>query len=425
MNQLTTSTLKTRSIIASITGNIIEWYDFSLYLYLAPVIAHNFFPKENKLMSLLLTFLVFAMGFVLRPLGSILFGHFGDSIGRARTLKITILLTALSAICIALLPTYQTIGMLAPIALTLLRMLQGLCISGEFAGSMIYLTESAPSKKRALISCMTNNGSNFGIVLATSIAALLAVCMPVNIFNTYGWRLLFLLGGLIGLFGLWLRNDIQESDVFKKIKEKTNLKAPLLTLMRNQKRNVLYVFLLLIMSASGCYVLMGYLTTYLHVYLHFTMAKALQIQALFNMISLFVVTMFAIISDRYGRRFTLYIAAFGYIILSIPCFYYLQSTGLWICLLPLVIVYSAEQATTPVTMVEMFPGATRYSGVSIGYNLSMAIVGGTAPLVNTWLISTFNNTMMIAYYLMVCAVISLMIVMFKLPKVFGQRLELT
>lgn len=170
---------------------------------------------------------------------------------------------------------------------------------------------------------------------------------------------------------------------------------------------------------------MGYLTTYLHVYLHYTMEKALQLQALFNIISLFAVTLFAVISDKFGRRFTLYIAAFGYVVLSFPCFYYLQATSLWLCLLPLVIFYSAEQATTPAAIVEMFPSSTRYSGVSIGYNLSMAIIGGTSPLVNTWLISTFNNTMMIAYYLIACAIISLFIVVFKLPKTFGSALELS
>lgn len=411
--------------MASIIGNIIEWYDFSLYLYLAPVIAQVFFPQENKVISLILTFLVFAMGFILRPVGSILFGHLGDSIGRAKTLKLTILLTAISAISIAFLPTYHMAGIGAPISLILLRVMQGLCISGEFAGSMVYLTESAPSKKRALVSCMTNNGSNFGIILATGIAALLATFMPVSMFNTYGWRILFLVGGIVGLFGFWLRNDIQESDVFKKIQTQAANKKPLLTLFLLQKRRVLDVFLLLVMSASGSYVLMGYLTTYLHVYLHYSMAKALQLQTLFNVVSIFAVTLFSVISDSYGRRFTLYIAAVGYIILSIPCFYYLQITGFWLCLLPLVLVYSAEQSTTPVAMVEMFPGATRYSGVSIGYNLAMAIIGGTAPLINTWLITIFNNTLMIAYYLIACAIVSLLVVIFRLPKTFGHELELS
>ncbi|MFN7098461.1 MAG: MFS transporter, partial [Gammaproteobacteria bacterium] len=188
MSKVGTPTLKTRSIIASIIGNIIEWYDFSLYLYLAPVIADNFFPAATKAKSLMLTFLVFAMGFILRPLGSIIFGHFGDSIGRAKTLKLTILLTAISALCIAFLPTYHVVGIFAPLTLIVMRMIQGLCISGEFAGSMIYLTESAPKSKRALVSCMANNGSNFGIILATGIAALLAMIMPTTTFNHDGWR---------------------------------------------------------------------------------------------------------------------------------------------------------------------------------------------------------------------------------------------
>ncbi|MFN7096386.1 MAG: MFS transporter, partial [Gammaproteobacteria bacterium] len=205
---------------------------------------------------------------------------------------------------------------------------------------------------------------------------------------------------------------------------KAQNKTPLLTILKKQKRNVFSIFLLLVMSAAGSYVLMGYLSTYMHVYLHYTMARALQLQALFNIISLFAVTFFSIVSDIYGRRLTLYIAVVGYIIFAFPCFYYLQFTGLWICLLPLVMAYSAEQSTTPVAMVEMFPGATRYSGVSIGYNFAMAIIGGTAPFINTWLIDTFNNTMMIAYYLIACAIISLLVIIFKLPRVFGHELEL-
>lgn len=416
---------KTRSIVASITGNIIEWYDFSIYLYLAPVISQNFFPHTNKMSSLLLTFLIFAMGFVLRPLGAVIFGHLGDTAGRAKTLKLTILLTALSTIGIAFLPGYQSFGVAAPILLTLLRMLQGLCIGGEFAGSMIYLTETAPNNKRAIISCMTNNGSNFGIILATIIAALLATVMPLEVFSSYGWRLLFLLGGLIGLLGLWLRNDIQESDVFKKIQAHSSNKSPLRTLVKSHKKDIVNVFLLLIISAAGSYVLMGYLTTYLHVYLHYSLVKALQIQALFNALSIFMVIVFAIMCDKYGRRKLLTVSAVLYIVLALPCYYYLNTTGSWLYLLPLIIAYALEQAITPVAMVEMFPSTTRYSGIAIGYNFSMAIIGGTAPMLNTWLIGTFNNTLMIAYYLMICAFISLTVIIFKLPKTFGAALELT
>jgi MHS family proline/betaine transporter-like MFS transporter len=416
---------KTRSIIASITGNIIEWYDFSLYLYLAPVISQNFFPQANKVSSLLLTLLIFAMGFILRPAGALVFGHLGDTIGRAKTLRLTILLTALSTIGIAFLPTYQTVGVAAPILLTLFRMALGLCIGGEFAGSMIYLTETAPNNKRAIISCMTNNGSNFGIILATITAALFAMLMPASAFANYGWRLLFLLGGLIGFLGLWLRNDIQESDVFKKIQAKVTEHKPLRTLLQLHKKHIFHVFLLLIISAAGSYVLMGYLTTYLHVYLHYSLAKALQVQALFNALSILMVIIFAILCDKYGRRKLLTVSALLYILLAYPCYYYLNITGMWLCLLPLVIAYSLEQAITPVAMVEMFPSTTRYSGISIGYNFSMAIVGGTAPMINTWLISTFHNTMMIAYYLVICAAISLSVILFKLPRSFGAELELT
>ncbi len=414
------------SIFAAVTGNILEWYDFTLYIFLAPTIAHNFFPQQNHLNAMLSTFLIFAVGFFVRPLGSILFGHLGDRLGRTTALKITILFISLPTIGIALLPTYQQWGIYASLILVTFRLLQGLCIGGEFAGSMIYLTEMAAANQRAFTSCMTNNGSNFGVLCATLIAALFSSLMSESNFYLYGWRFPFLLGGVIGLLGLWLRRDISETPVFINLRLKAKLQpVPLFTIFRYYKKAVLNIFLLLMMAATGSYILMDFMSTYLHQYFHYSLASALEIQAIYNTLTFLLVTIAAKFSDRYGRRSILMIAAIGFIVFSVPCFYLLKTEGSWLWLFPLVIFYCIEEATTPATMAEMFPADVRYTGISIGYNLAMALIGGTAPLINTWLVAKFDNPLLIAYYLAISAAISLIVILANLPQHFGYACDLS
>lgn len=417
--------MRKSSILAAIMGNVIEWYDLTLYVFLAPVIAHNFFSKLSPVNALLSTFLIFAMGFFIRPLGSVILGHLGDRFGRKVTLKITILMISLPTIAIALLPTDQQWGFYASLCLVVFRLLQGLCIGGEFAGSMIYLTETAHAHRRAFVSSMANNGSNFGVLCATLIAAALSSIFSESAFYAYGWRIAFMFGGVIGLLGLWLRRNIDETPIFDQLLAQSKITAvPLLTILKQHKKSVLHVFLLVVMAATGSYVLIDFMSTYLHQYFHYSLKNALQIQALYNGLTFLLVTLSARFSDRYGRRALLLTSALGYIVCSIPCFYLLKTTGSWIWLLPLVILYCIEESTTPAAMVELFPAAVRYTGISMGYNFSMALFGGTAPLINTWLVARFNNPLIIAYYLAASALISLLTAILFLPNQFGETCDL-
>lgn len=417
--------MKRSSIFAAIMGNVIEWYDFTLYVFLAPALAHNFFSQQDHLNAMLSTFLIFATGFFVRPLGSIIFGHLGDRFGRTTTLKISILLISLPTIGIALLPAYQQWGSYAVLCLIFFRLLQGLCIGGEFAGSMIYLAEMAAADKRAWVSSMTNNGSNFGVLCATLMAALFSSMMPEADFYRYGWRLPFLLGGLIGLLGLWLRRDLCETPVFNSLRSQAQLQPlPLLTVLRSHKAALVHVFLLLIMAATGSYVLMNFMSTYLNQYFHYSLATALKIQTIYNGLTFALVMIAAQFSDRYGRRFSLMVSALGYLLFSVPCFYLLKMGGPWLCLFPLVVFYCIEEASMPAAMAEMFPAAARYTGISLGYNLAMALVGGTAPFINTWLVAKFNDPLLIAYYLAIGAALSLIVILAYLPRQFGHACDL-
>ena len=409
-----------RNIIACIIGNILEWYEFSLFAFLSPVIASLFFPDKNGVVSLLSTLLVFAAGFVVRPLGSIFLGHLGDRIGRAKTLKLTILLLSISSVLTGLLPTYAQSGIIAPILLVICRLIQGFCIGGEFAGSMIYLSESANGKHRGFISSMTNNGSNFGVLLAVVACTSMSGMISAENLSAYGWRILFISGGILGLTGLWLRRDLAESDTFLNLKRNLPEKYfPLKHVFQHERKRMLQVFLLLFISACGSYTLMGFISTYLHEFLGVPLYQAYKMQTFFIIFSLAILPIFASLSDKIGRKNILYFSISGYFIFTLPIFWYLQVHQAWWLLLPLVIFYSAEQAVTPVAIVEMFPGKGRYTGISMAYNICMALVGGFSPFVNTWMIHYFNNNLMIAYYIMFCAFVSGIVVLHYLPRTYG------
>lgn len=409
-----------RNIMACIIGNILEWYEFSLFAYLSPTIAQLFFPSESQIVSLLSTLLVFAAGFVVRPLGSIVLGHLGDRLGRAKTLKITILLMSVSSVLTGLLPIYQSIGIWAPILLIVCRLIQGFCIGGEFAGSMIYLSESAHGKHRAFISSMTNNGSNIGVLIAIVACTMMTSLMDTAFISQFGWRLLFISGGILGLIGLWLRRDLTESEIFLTLQKNiSQAYFPLKHVVTHQRQRMLHVILLLFISACGSYTLMGYVSTYLHQFLAMPLEKAYQMQTLFIVLSLLFLPFFAYLSDQVGRKNVLLFSTLGYLICTLPVFGLLQTVQAWWVLLPLVIFYSAEQAVTPAVIVEMFPGKGRYTGISMGYNICMALVGGFSPAINTYLIDHFHNNLMIAYYILLCALVSLYVVLTKLPKEYG------
>lgn len=414
-----------RNILACIMGNILEWYEFSLFAYLSPIIAQLFFPSDNKIVSLLSTLLVFAAGFVVRPIGSIVLGHLGDRFGRAKTLKITIFLMSISSVLTGLLPTFSQVGVLAPILLIFCRLLQGFCIGGEFAGSMIYLSESAHGKHRAFISSMTNNGSNLGVLIAIVACAYMTSVLGPEQVTQWGWRALFVSGGILGIIGLWLRRDLNESETFIQLQQNINeAYFPLKYVFKHQRRRMLHVILLLCISACGSYTLMEYVSTYLHEFLEVPLNQAYQMQTLFIALTILLVPLFAHLSDKIGRKNLLIFSTVGYALCTIPTFWLLQTVQAWWVLLPLVIFYSAEQAITPVLMVEMFPGKGRYTGISIGYNICMALVGGFSPAINTYFIDYFNNNMMVAYYILACALISLYIALTKLPDEYGLQTNL-
>ncbi len=397
------STKNTKSIIAAISGNFVEWFDFALYLFLAPIIAKQFFPEFGPF-ALLSAFTVYAVSFFFRPLGALVFGHIGDKYGRGIALRLSLSGLALFSIIISLLPNFHQIGSLATIGLCLCRIFQGICLGGEFAGSMVYLGETTNIEKRSFFTSLTNNASNFGILMAAACTALVSFLLDEAAFERYGFRCLFFVGGLIGIIGFAFRADLKETSVFKQIKQKANI--PSINVFSDYRSSVVTLFLILIISALGSYAFIGYLSTFLQDE-SLSLSLATRYETLFIAITLLLVPLFAHFSDKYSPARMLKWACLSYIVLAIPCYYLFYTFEQPLFFLPLVAVYSAEQSCVPALMLGFFPASVRYTGVSVTYNCCMAFIGGTSPLFGQLLIRHWQIPYGIAYLLMAGACIAL------------------
>jgi MHS family proline/betaine transporter-like MFS transporter len=397
--------VKTKSIVAAISGNFVEWFDFALYLFLAPIIAKQFFPTQGSL-ALLSAYLVYAVSFFFRPFGALLFGHIGDIYGRSLALRLSISCLAVFSICIAFLPTYQSLGTLATVLLCLCRIGQGICLGGEFAGSMVYLGETASANKRSLCTSLSNNASNFGIMIAAGSVTLLSMLMGQMAFEQYGYRLLFLAGGIIGLLGFTFRADLKETATFAQMNKV--VKIPFLTLLKNYKLTFIRLFSILIISALGSYALIGYMSHFLEEQLTLSMQTAFRYETFFLGLTLVFVPLFALLSDKYSPQQMLKWVCVAYIIFSLPCYYALYYFQNPLCLLPLVLIYSAEQSCIPALMLQFFPPDIRYTGVSTTYNYCMALIGGLSPLVCQLMLGTWKIDYGIGCVLMLASLLALL-----------------
>jgi len=407
------STPTFKSSIAAISGNLIEWYDFALYLFLAPIIAQQFFPTGSKL-ALLGTFTVHAVSFFFRPLGAVLFGHIGDRYGRAIALRLSLSCLAALSMVMALLPTYHSIGPLATVMLCLCRIGQGICLGGEFAGSMIYLGETVHAQRRSFYTSFSNNASNIGILFAAGSAALLAYVLPEHTFATLGYRVLFFIGGLIGVVGFAFRTDLKETEAFLEMKEK--VRKPLAIAIKQHPKAFVDLFLLLIISALGSYAFIGYMSTFLSQNIALNVAAALRYETFFIAVTLILVPVFAYYADKISPFNMLKKACIAYLVLSIPCYFLLYHYQMPLFLLPLVVAYSMEQSCVPALLMDYFPAQIRYTGVSMTYNTCMALIGGLSPLMGQLLIESWDIQYGIGLLLMVGAVMALFASKIKLKR---------
>lgn len=414
MGMSTTSATK-RTLLAGAVGNVLEWYDFALYGYFAPVFAALFFPSNSPSVSLISAFGVFAVGFLARPLGAMLFGYWGDTLGRRNALAWSILLMAVPTCLVGLLPTYETIGVIAPIALILCRFLQGLSVGGEFTGSATFLVEHASASQRGYVGSWAGFSAQIGALLGSGVGALVASNLGDDTLHQWGWRIPFMMGGLIAVVGWYVRTGVPESPAFETIRLAGELaSSPIRDVFMTQRLAVAKVGGLVWLHGVAFYLLYVYLTTYLTTVTQVPLATVLVLNTGCMALLALLIPLMGAWSDRIGQVPLLMTGAAGIALLAYPSFLWLTSNSLprmiaaQVLLTLLVACYMGPFFAT---VAELFPTSQRYTGLSVGYNIGAALFGGTAPLVATFLIEWSGNVLAPAFYLSFCATVSLAILL--------------
>lgn len=401
-----------RTVLAGAVGNVLEWYDFGLFGFFAPVIAAEFFPGHDKTASLLETFGVFATGFLMRPLGGLLFGHIGDRWGRKRALELSVLLMAVSTTALGLLPGYTTLGLTAPLLLTLLRMLQGLSVGGEYIGSITFLTEHAPDNRRGLYGSWSGVSVVIGTVLGSAAAALAARALTADQLHAWGWRVAFLAGLIIGVMGFWLRMGVSESPHFTTLRDLGRRAAnPIVDALRHDRRAIIATVGLTNLTSIGFYLPFVWLPTWLsEMIAHPLPRNQALIGSTIALLSFLVfIPPLAVVSDRVGRRPMCLLASAAYVLFSYPLLR-MMSSGTFVAAvgggLAFAFCNSLFSCCMGAMLVELFPTRTRYTGVAIGYNIGQALLGGTAPLIGVALVRFTGDSLAPAFYLIASAAVS-------------------
>lgn len=381
---------RTTIIVAGVVGNILEWYDFALYGFMASVLSGLFFPSDNRLVSLIATYGVFAVGFVMRPLGSVLFGWLGDTFGRSRTLLLSVAMMAFPTLILGLLPSYAAVGVGAPIALVLVRMVQGLSVGGEFSTSVTYLVETARPDRRGLAGSWANIGSLGGMLLGSmAAAAVINLLMPTAL-ESWGWRLPFLFGGVLGVAALLLRKDLPESPQFNRYDEARCPNSPLKEAFVCNRTQMMQGTLFAGTYGSLFYLGLVYLPTWVSEVTAIPLARSMEVNTLTLALSMPVIPLAGWLSDRHVRRTFMLAAALGLLGVSGSILLIWMHTGSLIAMIAGQITFGLILAmplgTAPALFTELFPEDDRLTGYSIVFNVGLGIAGGLTPMIASWLI---------------------------------------
>lgn len=412
MNTSSSTATPRRAVIAGAIGNVLEWYDFAVYAFFAGTIGRLFFPQANEVDSLIAAFGVFAAGYLMRPLGGIIFGHIGDRYGRKPVLVFSTLAMAVPTFAIGLLPTDAQIGTAAAVLLVIMRLLQGLSIGGEYTGSVVYLAERAEQGRRGLLCTASIVGAGIGTLMGSAMADLVNAILPSAAVESWGWRLPFLAGGLVGVVGWYLRRHLPETR--GALAAQGSSRPPFVETITEHWRTVLRVVGLNLMHAVSFFMIFIFMKTYLHEFVGLTETQALTISTLGLLAVMLVTVLSGALSDRVGRKPVLIGGALAAILFAYPLLLLVNLGNFWIalaCQIAFAVIVGTYSGTAPATMAEIVPGKVRVTGTSLGYNLCMALFGGTTPMITVILIKVTGTDMTPAFYIMLAAAISLVVVL--------------
>jgi MHS family proline/betaine transporter-like MFS transporter len=400
-----------RAVTAASVGQFFELYDFSIYGFFAPEIGRAFFPAADPLTQLIAAFATYGVGFLMRPVGAIVVGAYGDRVGRKAALVFTVGLMGLATGLVALLPTYNQIGILAPVLLVILRLAQGFSTGGEWGGAAAFLVEHAPSGKRGMIGSLHQVATQIGNFTGFMLAALLAFVFPTEVFQDWGWRIAFLFGALLAPVGYYLRTRVAETPVFQQAEaRKAVASSPLRVVFTRHRELVIAGICIAAIAATGSITFQIYVSQFARQVLKLDAASSLTITAASLLFAAFWVFLIGYLSDAVGRKTMVLLSVGGFLLFTYPLFSLLTSSpslaNLIIVQFAGAVLYGTVFGVIPTLLPELFPTNVRYTGISISIGLAQMIFGGTSPFINSYLVQATGNPVAPAFWVMIVAIIS-------------------
>ncbi|WP_441294196.1 MFS transporter [Bacillus sp. FJAT-27225] len=402
-----------RVLVASLVGSSIEWFDYFLYGTMAALVFNQlFFVNEDPTVGLLLAYASFALSFFIRPFGGIIFSHIGDRIGRKKTLVLTLSLMGAATFAMGILPTYQAIGVAAPIILITLRLIQGLGIGGEWGGALLLATEYAPPERRGFFGSIPQMGVTIGMVMGT-LALWIMNLLPEQQFMTWGWRVPFILSALLVVFGLWIRKGIDETPEFKEVQQKGEIpKLPIVETLRYYWKEVLITIGAKVVETAPFYIFSTFIVSYGTSNLGFSRSAVLGAVMVSTIITTILIPVMGRLSDSVGRKKMYIVGTLAMMAFAFPYFWMIHQGSVVMLVLATIIglgiIWAPITAVLGTMFSEIFDAKVRYTGVSLGYQIGAAVAGGTAPLVATALLASFDNSYIpVALYIIFTSVVSL------------------
>lgn len=406
---------KTATIITlASAGGALEMYDFVIYIFFAPTIATLFFPLESSYAAMLSTLAIFASGYLFRPIGGIIFGHIGDRHGRRAGLLVTISIMGFAMLAMALMPTYQMIGMTAPILFCFFRIMQGVALGGDLPGAITFVNEYAGQRERGFLTGLLYCGVNVGLLMAAFVGMVFTNILSPHALENVGWRIAFLMGVSLFVVGFYFRAKNIETPLFTKMYEdRQRVKTPLFFLLKNYPLNLCRSIAMIALHA----LIIVQVFLYMPIYLEKTVGMNAHYATIFNTFNIMIfsalIPFFGELSDRFGRKIFFMIGTLGFLLLSYPLYHMINSPvqlhkliGIF-CFAPL---SAMVVGIVPVTLAELFPTTVRYTAIGVTYNLGFGIFGGLSPILSTFLIHYFHHSSALSINLIVTSFVLLLLI---------------
>ncbi|MDF0529787.1 MFS transporter [Tsukamurella sp. 8F] len=407
-----------RAITAAALGNMMEWFDFGVYGYLATTLGKVFYPDASGAAQLLATFATFAAAFVVRPLGGLFFGPLGDRIGRQKVLAATMILMAVGTFCVGLIPSYASIGLWAPVLLLLARLLQGFSTGGEYGGATTFIAEYSPDKRRGFLGSWLDFGTFIGYSMGSLMVTILNASMSEADMVAWGWRIPFFIAGPMGLIGLYLRMKLEDTPAFReqldahenKVRAAESAGGEIASIFTKFWKPLLVCIGLVILYNVTNYMITAYLPTYFTEVVHRSQLSADMLVLASMVVVVLLILVVGHISDIVGRRAVFAFGGIVQVIIAVPCFWLFGMSNVWapaIACVAFGIVLACFAAPTASTLPALFPTAVRYGALSIGFNIAVSAFGGTTPLVTSALVTATGSKLFPGFYLILSGLVGL------------------